>query len=162
MSSNVPIRLPSSVIDVNEKKIPKRIRMIKPASDSSSANQTAGCVAARDNTYTPCRNPLDKLCHLLLPYKLFEIKNSGVVEAPLDKVIPTRFKSIGEYVLTWEPLLMMEIKEHIASNVSFLVRENCSTGTITLIQSPDAIDVGKVVKLSYVLQEKDPSTARDR
>jgi hypothetical protein len=157
--------IPSTVIDGNDKRIPKRIiRTVRvPASNTT---EVAGSSVSRETSYTACRNPLDRFCQLLLPARLYQQladdPASGVKSKDVQQ-IPLKFASIDEYVRTWEPLLVQEVKDKILNGIGLIAKGSCTVGTITLVQAPEISDSSSgITKLTFALQEKDPSTSRDR
>jgi len=158
--SNLSIRaIPSTIIDGSDKRIPKRIIRAPKAGGAAAGGNTGATGRSNDSVYVACRNPIDRFCQLLLPTKLYQQSSEDISSV---QQIPMKFSNISEYVRTWEPLLVQEIKDHIISSIGMVARESCPIGTVTLVQAPENSDSAGLAKLSFVPQEKDHTTARDR
>lgn len=158
--------IPSTVIDGNDKRIPKRIVRIVKAPVPNTAGAATGAGASRETSYTACRNPLDRFCQLLLPARLYQqstVDPATGANSNSVQQIPLKFASIDEYMRTWEPLLVQEVKDKILNGIGLIAKGSCAVGTITLVQAPEISESSSgITKLTFVLQEKDPSTSRDR
>ena len=64
---------------LGERKIPKRVRMVRPnTSNNADVNTSSSFSVPKDHeqdaqlaSYKPCSNPLDRLCQLLLDWDIF-------------------------------------------------------------------------------------------
>lgn len=87
-------------------------------------------------------NPLDRLCESLLSWEILnEIKNP--INKQYDQV-PLCFRDYSQYLKTWEPLLMEEIKSSILSTISSLLSNQVITGKINM-ECTDIVDNGSLL-----------------
>lgn len=97
--------------------------------DGSSSNGSSSML---------CSNPLERLCELLLDWRILDDISSGRNTRTDNNtgstfnLLPNSFLTCQEYVTAWEPLLIEEIKANVVSNSSLNKRNQPKYGTVTV------------------------------
>ena len=141
--------LPSMIDDSANKKILKKIRsshVTKGVSNESSRNEPL-----ENASNKICVNPIERLCTLLLDWEMLSSgSKSSREQAESFQSIPLSFPSTEDYIRTWEPLLVDEIKENLMSNIPMSTRKSC-TGKFRVSEAFSKCD-STLVKLSCAWQ----------
>ena len=80
-----------------------------------------------------CANPLDRMCELLLDWRILSDINGGRgskgISDSSDLRLPTSYISHQSYLESWEPLLLEEVKASIISNLPMNTKRQSKCGT---------------------------------
>ena len=86
------------------------------------------------NTSVTCANPMDRLCELLLDWRILEDIELGKRKPDLTDLVrlPNFYPTHQSYLASWEPLLIEEMKAGILSNLPLSTKRRSKCGTVLI------------------------------
>jgi hypothetical protein len=152
-----------SMIDEAKVKVVSGLRPKPKAGSKSVAPQSAATTltlhkgAAKAQLYA---NPLDRLCELLLDWRILEDVRKGrererdSTSARKDNVkLPNCYATHQQYLTSWEPLLIQEIKAGILSNLPLSTKRSSKCGTAMISAQDSSQTSSTVINLNCVFSK---------
>jgi hypothetical protein len=106
-----------------------KIRNVKKQNDPNLAKPL---LQKQQNTVQVCANPLDRLCELLLDWRILDDVGRKLdfrSEVTAFPNLQNSFPCYQEYLSSWEPLLIDEMKANILTNLPMSTKRQSKRGT---------------------------------
>jgi hypothetical protein len=132
------------------------------APQSAAASQTLHKGPAKVQSYA---NPLDRLCELLLDWRILDDIGRGR-ERERDSTsartecakLPNSYATHQQYLTSWEPLLIQEIKAGILSNLPLSTKRASKCGTAMISAQDSSRTNSTVINLNCVFSKNATET----